>query len=111
MPRRRSTGGRRLFVGEDTRSTLAAVLFGQIPRPRSIRGDVPKDLERVVMKLLERELPARYPTAEAAIHDLLECNDAPKRGREMLIQLLQERFPQEAQLRGSLIRQRSMGSE
>ena len=102
--------GRRLFVGEDTRSTLAAVLFGQIPRPRAIRGDVPKDLERVVMKLLERELPARYATAEAAIHDLLECNDAPKRGREMLIQLLQERFPQEAQVRGSLLRQRSMGS-
>jgi serine/threonine-protein kinase len=102
--------GRRLFVGEDTRSTLAAVLFGQIPRPRSIRGDVPKDLEKVVMTLLERDLPARYPTAEAAIHDLLECNDAPKRGREMLIQLLQERFPQEAQVRQSLIRQRSMGS-
>lgn len=102
--------GRRLFVGEDTRSTLAAVLFGQIPRPRSIRGDVPKDLEKVVMKLLERDLPARYATAEEAIHDLLECNDAPKRGREMLIQLLQERFPQEAQLRQSLIRQRSMAS-
>jgi serine/threonine-protein kinase len=102
--------GRRLFVGEDTRSTLAAVLFGQIPRPRSIRGDVPKDLEKVVMKLLERELPARYATAEAAIHDLLECNDAPKRGREMLIQLLQERFPQEVQLRGSLLRQRSLGA-
>ncbi|MBL9014276.1 MAG: serine/threonine protein kinase [Myxococcales bacterium] len=102
--------GRRLFVGEDTRSTLAAVLFGQIPRPRSIRGDIPKDLEKVVMKLLERDLPARYPTAEAAIHDLLECHDAPKRGREMLIQLLQERFPQQAQLRGSLMRQRSMGS-
>ncbi|MGE5183784.1 MAG: serine/threonine-protein kinase, partial [Acidobacteriota bacterium] len=62
--------GRRLFVGEDTRSTLAAVLFGQIPRPRSLRPDVPKDLERVVMKLLERDLPARYATAELAIADL-----------------------------------------
>src|SRR5690349_5604683 len=70
--------GRRLFVGEDTRATLAAVLFGQIPRPRSIRGDIPKDLDRVVMKLLERDLPARYPTAEAAINDLLDCADAPK---------------------------------
>src|ERR1051326_61813 len=61
--------GRRLFVGEDTRATLAAVLFGQIPRPRSLRGDVPKDLERVAMKLLERDLPARYATAEEAIAD------------------------------------------
>ncbi len=101
--------GRRLFMGEDTRSTLAAVLFGQIPRPRSIRGDVPKDLERVVMKLLERDLPARYPTAEAAITDLLDCAGAPKNGREALINLLAERFPQDARVRQSLVRQRSMG--
>ncbi len=98
--------GRRLFVGEDTRTTLAAVLFGQIPRPRSLRGDIPKDVERVVMKLLERDLPARYPTAEAAIEDLLECADAPKAGREMLKKTLAERFPQEAPIRGSALRSR-----
>ena len=98
--------GRRLFVGEDTRATLAAVLFGQIPRPRSLRGDVPKDLERVAMKLLERDLPARYPTAEAALRDLLECGDAPKAGRELLIQLMAERFPGEAQVRQSIARSR-----
>jgi len=96
--------GRRLFVGEDTRSTLAAVLFGQIPRPRSLRGDVPKDLERVTMKLLERDLPARYATAEHAVADLLECADAPKAGREVLIQALAERFPGEAPVRQSLLR-------
>jgi serine/threonine protein kinase len=102
--------GRRLFVGEDTRSTLAAVLFGQVPRPRSIRGDIPKDVERVVMKLLERDLPARYTTAEEAIHDLLDCQDAPRNGREVLIQLLAERFPQEARVRQSLVRARSKGA-
>jgi serine/threonine-protein kinase len=99
--------GRRLFIGEDTRATLAAVLFGQIPRPRSIRGDVPKDLERVAMKLLERDLPARYATAEAAIHDLLECGEAPKHGRELLVKTLAERFPQEAPVRGSVMRSRN----
>ena len=96
--------GRRLFVGEDTRATLAAVLFGQIPRPRSMRSDVPKDLERVVMKLLERDLPARYATAEEAIHDLLECADAPKAGRELLIKTLAERFPGQAPVRQSVAR-------
>jgi len=85
--------GRRLFVAEDTRATLAAVLFGQIPRPRSLRGDIPKDVERVVMKLLERDLPARYATAEQAIAALLDCADAPKAGRELLIATLAERFP------------------
>ncbi len=99
--------GRRLFVGEDTRATLAAVLFGQIPRPRSLRPDVPKDLERVVMKLLERDLPARYATAELAIADLLECADAPKDGRALLAKTLSERFPQQAPVRQSLLRARS----
>ncbi|NVB82675.1 MAG: serine/threonine protein kinase [Kofleriaceae bacterium] len=97
---------RRLFTGEDTRATLAAVLFGQIPRPRQLRPDVPKDLERVTMKLLERDLPARYATAEDAIHDLLECDDAPKTGREVLIKVLAERFPAEAPVRNSILRQR-----
>lgn len=96
--------GRRLFTGEDTRATLAAVLFGQIPRPRSVRPDVPKDLERVAMKLLERDLPARYATAEQALHDLLECHDAPKMGREVLVRALAERFPQEAPVRQSMVR-------
>jgi serine/threonine-protein kinase len=98
--------GRRLFVGEDTRATLAAVLFGQIPRPRSLRPDVPKDLERVVMKLLERDLPARYATAEAAIHDLLECAAAPKDGRNVLASTLADRFPQHAPVRHSVARSR-----
>jgi serine/threonine-protein kinase len=96
--------GRRLFVGEDTRATLAAVLFGQIPRPRQLRNDVPKDLERVVMKLLERDLPARYATAEDAIHDLLECTDAPKAGRELLMKTMAERFPGQAPVRQSTLR-------
>jgi len=96
--------GRRLFVAEDTRATLAAVLFGQIPRPRSLRGDIPKDLERVCMKMLERDLPMRYATAEEALHDLLECADAPKAGREVLVATLAERFAGQAPVRQSLIR-------
>ncbi|HEY1549947.1 MAG TPA: serine/threonine-protein kinase [Kofleriaceae bacterium] len=93
--------GRRLFTGDDTRATLAAVLFGQIPRPRAQRPDVPPDLEHVCMKLLERDLPARYATAEDAIADLMECADAPKNGREQLVHILAERFPQLAPVRSS----------
>nr|MDQ3299982.1 serine/threonine protein kinase [Myxococcota bacterium] len=99
--------GRRLFTGEDTRAMLAGVLFGQIPRPRSLRADIPKDLERVCMKLLERDLPARYATAEHAIADLLHCSDAPKAGREALAAALAERFPQQVPVRQSLLRARA----
>ncbi len=96
--------GRRLFVAEDTRATLAAVLFGQIPRPRSLRGDIPKDLERVCMKMLERDLPMRYATAEDALHELLECADSSKAGREVLVATLAQRFAGQAPVRQSLIR-------
>jgi len=34
--------GQRLFIGQDTRTTLAQVLFGQIPWPRTVRPDVPR---------------------------------------------------------------------
>jgi hypothetical protein len=93
--------GRRLFVAEDTRATLAAVLFGQIPRPRSLRGDIPKDVERVVMKLLERDVPARFASADDAVRALLECEDAPKAGRELLVETLAQRFPGQARVRQS----------
>jgi len=99
--------GRQLFVGEDTRSTLALVLFGQVPRPRSLRPEIPKDLEKVCMKLLERDLPARYATAEQAIADLVRCADAPRDGREVLTAILGERFPSHAPLRHSAVRARS----
>ncbi len=99
--------GRRLFMADDTRATLAAVLFGQVPRLRTVRADVPKDLERFVMKLLEKDPAARYPTAEAAIADLMNCADAPRSGRELLSQVLLERFPEHAPVRQSIMRARS----
>src|SRR5215470_6797261 len=99
--------GQRLFAAEDTRATLAAVLFGKIPRPRSRRPDVPRDLERITMKLLERDLPARYAAAEAAIADLMNCADAPRAGREAVMAALAERFPDRAPVRHSAARTRS----
>lgn len=102
--------GQRLFVAEDTRATLAAVLFGQIPRPRTLRPDIPKDLERVAMKLLERDLPMRYATGEEAIADLVNCADAPRDGREALMAVLAQRFPDTAPVRQSISRARSLAA-
>jgi eukaryotic-like serine/threonine-protein kinase len=99
--------GHRLFAAEDTRAMLAAVLFGQIPRPRSIRADVPKDLERVTMKLLERDPSTRYQTAADALRDLLACADTPTTGRELLVTTLAARFAAEVPVRQSLLRARS----
>lgn len=96
--------GKRLFIAADTHTTLAAVLFGPIAHPRLLRPNVPKDLERVALKLLERDLSRRYSTAQAAILDLLECRDAPKAGREALMATLAERFPRDAPQRGNVQR-------
>ena len=90
-----------------TRATLAAVLFGKIPRPRALRADVPRDLERVTMKLLERDLAARYATAEAALAELMDCADAPRDGREALAAVMSERFPDAAPVRHSVARARA----
>jgi serine/threonine protein kinase len=87
--------GRRLFVGGDTRSLLTQVLFSPIPRPRQQRADVPKDLDRICMKMLERELLARYSAGEEIIADLLRCEDAPRGGREEMTALLAQRFEPE----------------
>jgi hypothetical protein len=80
---------------------LAQVLFGQIPRPRGQRSDVPKDLDRVCMKLLERDPKDRYLNAESAIADLMKCTGAPRAGRDELVALLAARFPNDAPRRGS----------
>jgi hypothetical protein len=93
--------GRRLFVGGDTRSLLAQVLFSPIPRPRQQRADVPRDLDRICMKLLERELPARYPSGEEVVEDLLRCEDAPRGGSKELVTLLAQRFGSEVPQRSS----------
>jgi eukaryotic-like serine/threonine-protein kinase len=84
--------GRRLFVGGDTRSLLAQVLFSPIPRPRQQRADVPRDLDQICMKMLERELPARYANAEEIITDLRRCEDGPRASRAEVVGLLADRF-------------------
>ncbi len=85
--------GQRLFDG-NTQETIAQVLFRPIPRPSSLRPGVPGDLESITMRLLEREVSARYANAEQAIDDLARCADAPRNGRSEIARLLADRFPQ-----------------
>ncbi len=92
--------GRALFDGT-ARETLAKVIFGPIPRPSSIRPEIPADLEAVAMRLLEREKSARYARAELAIDDLESCADAPRNGGRDLARLLAARFPEAIAARAS----------
>jgi serine/threonine-protein kinase len=57
------TTSRRLFRGESDVDTLKLVISGQVPRPSTIDEHYPPELERIVLKALERDPRLRYQTA------------------------------------------------
>jgi serine/threonine-protein kinase len=61
---------KRPFQGEDTEAVLRQVLTADPSPPRQVKPDVPRDLETVVRKCLEKEPGRRYPSAEALADDL-----------------------------------------
>jgi eukaryotic-like serine/threonine-protein kinase len=58
--------GRPAFSGDTLQEVLAAIRTQQPPSPRSIDGTIPVAIDRLVMRLLEKDRDARYQTA----HDL-----------------------------------------
>ena len=75
--------GRRLFKGDNDFVTMATIVGGDIPPPTKHRGDLPKELEAVIMKALARAPEDRYQTA----HEL---------------QVALDKFATKAGVRGSL---------
>jgi serine/threonine-protein kinase len=57
------TTSRRLFRGESDVDTLRLIISGQIPTPSTIDSKYPPELERIVMKALQRDPVNRYQTA------------------------------------------------
>lgn len=88
--------GERLFVGESEAATLSKLLTQPIPLPSSLNDQVPPDLDRVVMKLLDRDRAQRYLRAHDALQDLLNGSVSAMRGRADLETVLAERFPSRA---------------
>jgi serine/threonine protein kinase len=88
--------GARLFGRSTLEATVRSVLAEPIPSPCSRSPGLPRDLERVTMRLLARDRGRRYPTAGAAREALLACAAYPKNGRELLSALLGERLPTRA---------------
>ncbi len=64
------TTSRRLFRGDSDLETLRLVTSGQIPRPSKIDPKYPSELERIVLKALERSVQRRYQTARDLELDL-----------------------------------------
>ena len=66
------TAGQRLFKRSSDIDTLMAVVSEPPPAPSSIVPGYPRELERIVMRALEREPDKRYATAAEMARDLEE---------------------------------------
>jgi serine/threonine-protein kinase len=63
--------GRRAFPGKDARAVVASVLVRSLPPLRSLRPDVPADLDRIIARAMERDAADRYSSASEFQKDLL----------------------------------------
>src|SRR6516225_454507 len=58
------------FKGERAASLLYSIVHEQPERLRSLKPDVPPDLERIVQRALEKKPESRYASAEEVLKDL-----------------------------------------
>jgi len=65
--------GRAPFVAGNMLDTLAKVLNEEPVSPRRLQPGVPRDLETICLKCLQKEPAARYASAEALAEDLRRC--------------------------------------
>jgi serine/threonine protein kinase len=55
--------GERLFAADDEGGTVTRILFDPIPPPSAVVSDLPKDIDAIVQKGLERDADKRFATA------------------------------------------------
>ncbi len=84
--------GERLFRGPTDRHTLAALLDGPILPPSVKRPAVPAEVDRIVMRALEREPAQRYQTAATMAEDLEQVLSERRYQSQMLPRLLANLF-------------------
>ncbi len=98
---------KRLFREENEAATLLRVGAADVPRPRSIRPDVPAELERIILKALAKEPDGRFATAaelQGALEQLL-VSKGNVVGPAQLAQLMDELFHDRKRIRDGQIRE------
>lgn len=84
--------GKRLFYKGNPGQEMAAVYEGEIPIPSQVNRRVPRALDSVVMRMLERKLDKRYQNATELIRDLSLAAGSTAWTRERCAELTKERF-------------------
>src|SRR5690606_12103241 len=87
--------GRRLFAGGSDFDVLSKVLKSEIQNPRSIDSNVPEEVARICMKMLDRDRDSRYIDCGEALQDLNaylygQCADAHNHQLGYYVQCLSE---------------------
>jgi serine/threonine protein kinase len=67
-----AAAGERMWKGASDATIMNKILNGNVPSPRTVRGDVPERLEQICMKALAADANDRYATAAALQADLEE---------------------------------------
>jgi eukaryotic-like serine/threonine-protein kinase len=86
--------GQRLFYRGNPGAEMAAVYEAEIPPPSKVNRRVPKSLDAVVMKALERNRDKRYQSATELIRDLSLAAGSTAWPRERCAEMVRERFPE-----------------
>ncbi|MCA9142922.1 MAG: protein kinase [Planctomycetaceae bacterium] len=72
------------FASSSRAELVRHILHESPPSPRSVARDIPRDLETIVLKAIEREPARRYQTAAAMAEDLQRfCADRPILARRL----------------------------
>ncbi len=64
--------GRKPFVEDDSRTVMQKIRLDRYVAPRKIVSGVPRSLERILSRCMEKMPANRYPTTQALIDDLVE---------------------------------------
>lgn len=84
--------GQRLFFRGNPGAEMAAVYESEIPLPSKVNRRVPKPVDAVVMRLLERNRDKRYQTAVDLIRDLALAAGSTSWAKDRCAEMVRERF-------------------
>jgi hypothetical protein len=64
--------GRKPFVEDDARTVMQKIRLDRYTSPRKLNPEVPRALERIMARCMEKMPANRYPTTQALIDDLMD---------------------------------------
>jgi serine/threonine protein kinase len=88
--------GRRLFASKNEIETLRNVLQKPVPPPSAFRPEIPAELDRIVLRALERSPDRRYASAEEMARDCEEVVRDARADGQALRAFLNDLFAEES---------------